>query len=61
MPRYEFLCEKRKKLFELIMTISERREGQGQVPDVQKHEGSVAARVFHDADVEEELRARGGT
>jgi len=24
MPRYEFMCEKCKKSFELIMTISER-------------------------------------
>jgi putative FmdB family regulatory protein len=26
MPRYEFLCEKCQKLFELIMTISERQK-----------------------------------
>ena len=26
MPRYEFLCEKCKKPFELIMTISEREK-----------------------------------
>ena len=26
MPRYEFLCEKCKKPFELIMTIGEREE-----------------------------------
>jgi putative FmdB family regulatory protein len=26
MPRYEFLCEKCKKPFELTMTISEREE-----------------------------------
>ena len=27
MPRYEFLCEKCKKAFERIMTISEREKG----------------------------------
>ncbi len=27
MPRYEFLCEKCKKSFEQIMTISEREKG----------------------------------
>ena len=26
MPRYEFLCEQCKKLFELIMTVSEREK-----------------------------------
>jgi len=32
MPRYEFLCEKRKKLFELIMTISERERAKVRCP-----------------------------
>jgi putative FmdB family regulatory protein len=32
MPRYEFLCEKCKKPFELIMTISEREKAQVKCP-----------------------------
>jgi putative FmdB family regulatory protein len=28
MPRYEFMCEECKESFELIMTISEREEGE---------------------------------
>jgi putative FmdB family regulatory protein len=32
MPRYEFLCEKCKKSFELIMTISEREKAQVKCP-----------------------------
>ena len=32
MPRYEFMCEKCKKLFELIMTISEREKGEVKCP-----------------------------
>lgn len=27
MPRYEFVCEKCKRSFELIMTVSEREKG----------------------------------
>ena len=32
MPRYEFLCEKCKKPFEKIMTISEREKGDVKCP-----------------------------
>jgi putative FmdB family regulatory protein len=32
MPRYEFLCEKCKKAFELIMTIAEREKAQPKCP-----------------------------
>jgi len=32
MPRYEFRCEKCKKSFELIMTISEREKGEVKCP-----------------------------
>ena len=32
MPTYEFLCEKCKKPFELIMTISEREKTQVKCP-----------------------------
>ena len=32
MPRYEFLCEKCKKPFELIMTISEREKTKAACP-----------------------------
>ena len=32
MPRYEFLCEKCKKPFELTMTISEREKTKPQCP-----------------------------
>ena len=32
MPRYEFLCEKCKKPFELIMTIAEREKAKPKCP-----------------------------
>jgi putative FmdB family regulatory protein len=32
MPRYEFVCEKCNKPFELIMTISEREKGEVKCP-----------------------------
>jgi len=32
MPRYEFVCEKRKKAFELIMTISEHEKSKVRCP-----------------------------
>ncbi len=32
MPRYEFMCEKCNKPFELIMTISEREKGEVKCP-----------------------------
>jgi putative FmdB family regulatory protein len=32
MPRYEFMCEKCKKSFELTMTISEREKGKAKCP-----------------------------
>jgi len=32
MPRYEFMCEKCEKPFELIMTISEREKARIQCP-----------------------------
>jgi putative FmdB family regulatory protein len=32
MPRYEFLCQKCKKAFELIMTISEREKAKPRCP-----------------------------
>jgi putative FmdB family regulatory protein len=32
MPRYEFLCEKCKKPFELTMTISEREKAKPKCP-----------------------------
>jgi putative FmdB family regulatory protein len=53
MPRYEFMCEKCKKSFELTMTISEREKAK--VPDVQRYEGGATARRIHGADGEEEL------
>jgi putative FmdB family regulatory protein len=33
MPRYEFLCEKCQKAFELIMTISEREKAKPTCPN----------------------------
>jgi putative FmdB family regulatory protein len=33
MPRYEFLCEKCKKPFELTMTISEREKAKPACPE----------------------------
>jgi len=33
MPRYEFLCEKCQKPFELTMTISEREKGKVRCPN----------------------------
>jgi putative FmdB family regulatory protein len=35
MPRYEFVCEKCKKPFEVIMTISAREKGQVKCPKCQ--------------------------
>jgi putative FmdB family regulatory protein len=35
MPRYEFLCEKCKKPFELTMTISEREKAKPKCPTCQ--------------------------
>jgi putative FmdB family regulatory protein len=35
MPRYEFMCEKCNKPFELIMTISERENGDVKCPKCQ--------------------------
>ncbi len=32
MPRYEFVCEKCEKPFELIMTMAEREKGQAKCP-----------------------------
>ena len=32
MPRYEFLCEKCQKPFELTMTVSEREKGKVRCP-----------------------------
>lgn len=32
MPRYEFLCEKCKKPFELVMTISQREKAKPRCP-----------------------------
>jgi putative FmdB family regulatory protein len=32
MPRYEFMCEKCKKSFELTMSISEREKGKAKCP-----------------------------
>ena len=32
MPRYEFMCEKCKKPFELLLTISERERGDVKCP-----------------------------
>jgi hypothetical protein len=46
MPRYECLCEKCTKPFELTMTIFSARGGQAQVPDVPGYEGGAAARVL---------------
>ena len=57
MPRYEFLCEKCKKPFELIMTIAEREKAKPKCPDLQGHEGLSAVQRLHGADVEEELNA----
>ena len=33
MPRYEFLCEKCKKPFEILLTISKREKGSVQCPN----------------------------
>jgi putative FmdB family regulatory protein len=35
MPRYEFMCEKCHKPFELIMTLSEREKGEVKCPKCQ--------------------------
>ena len=35
MPRYEFMCEKCNKPFELIMTISEREKAAVKCPECQ--------------------------
>jgi putative FmdB family regulatory protein len=35
MPRYEFMCDKCKKPFELILTISERQKAKVQCPSCQ--------------------------
>jgi putative FmdB family regulatory protein len=43
MPRYEFLCEKCKKPFELIITISEREKGK---PTCPKCKGTKVAPQF---------------
>jgi putative FmdB family regulatory protein len=42
MPRYEFVCEKCKKPFELILTISEREKGEVKCP---KCKGSVVQQL----------------
>jgi putative FmdB family regulatory protein len=35
MPRYEFMCEKCNKSFELILTFSEREKGDVKCPNCQ--------------------------
>jgi len=55
MPCYEFVCEKRKKAFELIMTISEHEKSKVRCPTWQEREGRAAVRRLHNADIEEEL------
>ena len=41
MPRYEFLCEKCKKPFELTMTISEREKAKPTCPHLQGRRRSL--------------------
>ena len=60
MPRYEFLCEKCKKVQEAVRAHDDdlgAREDEGQVPQVQRHEGRSPAQRLHGADEEEELTA----
>src|SRR5206468_3263432 len=52
MPRYEFMCEKCKKLFELIMTISEREKAKVACPTCK---GTKIVQRVRGADKEEEL------
>ena len=56
MPRYEFMCEKCQKPFELDHDHLGAREGESPVSDVQEHESCAAARQLYNADGEEELR-----
>ncbi len=58
MPRYEFLCEKCKKPFELVMTISAREKAKVTCPRCKGTDGGTPARRLHGADIEEELRRR---
>jgi putative FmdB family regulatory protein len=55
MPRYEFLCEKCKKPFELIMTISERDKAQVKCPTCKGTNVVPQFGGVHGADGEEEL------
>jgi putative FmdB family regulatory protein len=57
MPRYEVLCEKCKKPFELIMTIAEREKAKPKCPTCKGTKGPSAVRRLHGADGEEELNA----
>jgi putative FmdB family regulatory protein len=45
MPRYEFLCERCKKLFELTMTISERERATLKCPKVVPQLGGFMAQT----------------
>jgi hypothetical protein len=57
MPRYEFLCRKCKKAFELTMTIAEREKAKPHARDA-RGQTSPPTHEFHGADVEEELMMR---
>jgi putative FmdB family regulatory protein len=53
MPRYEFMCEKCEKQFELTMTISEHEKEKVRCPTCKSTR--VAARWIRGPDEEEEL------
>jgi putative FmdB family regulatory protein len=57
MPRYEFMCEKCNKSFELIMTFSEREKGDVKCPKCLK--GHAAVQCVRRADGAEELIVHG--
>jgi putative FmdB family regulatory protein len=57
MPRYEFLCEKCKKPFELIMTIAEREKPKPECPICKDTKVFPQVQRLHGADGEEELNA----
>ena len=46
MPRYEFLCEKCQKPFELTMTISEHEKGNVRCPTCKSTRVVAAARLL---------------
>ena len=60
MPRYEFMCEKCQKPFELTMTISEHEKGKVRCPTCKSTRVAPQLGGFMGADGEEELSRRGG-